>query len=117
MTARQALQKLAAEWNDHIKSEVGGNSNFEERLTNAQKTVNPVYYNTALVPCEQGIKLLKRQKSEFGKQGVLYERTKGFPSKGKCWALTWPNMLSGGYVAYVDAHTGEVIAIVVLLEG
>lgn len=117
MTARQALDKLASEWNSHIKKETGGISDFDMRLAAVQTNSTSYHFYSELVPCSQGMKLFARQKSEFGKQAILYERSKGFPSAGKCWALTWPNMLSGGYVAYVDARSGEVLAIIVLLEG
>jgi len=116
MTADQALQKLKEEWFQHIKNEVG-NDRFESRLTDVEGTKDPVQFQATLTPYSTVKEAIERRKKEAGRHGIYYEQTKELVSEGQCWAFVWQNMLSGGWLAYVDAQTGKVVAIIGLVEG
>jgi len=48
---------------------------------------------------------------------LVYGETSKLPLNADVWVMHFANLLHGGYSAYIDAHTGRVLAIIREIEG
>lgn len=118
LTQKQALTSLREAWRTSIKNQVGLHPNaeyFARRLSETEEERKRNWYEAKLMPFPTALLLLQRE--DGGSPLFLYGDTSRLPTRGLCWVLTWKNLLAGGYVAYLDAITGEVFAIEILIEG
>lgn len=118
LTQEQALASLREAWKISIKNEVGSHpsaEDFARRLSETEEEIKQSWYEAKLMPFPEARRLLQRE--DGGSPLFLYGDTGRLPTQGLCWVLTWKNLLAGGYVAYLDATTGQVFAIEILIEG
>ena len=114
LTAAQALMQLRQTWSTKIKKGNGPNS-FDMRLADTEEEMKLNHYHAEILRTAKVLKQLER--ADGKPTNFFYGSLAAFPKKGSCWVLTWENLLRGGFVAYLDAVTGEVYAIQVLQEG
>jgi hypothetical protein len=120
ITEKEALDALRQAWDRTIRQEVQANGDdvksFEYRLRGTEDELKLGSFTAEQKPFPDTLGLIRKEHGPSPAH-FLYGGLNRFPAKGICWILTWENQLSGGYVAYVDAMTAEVIAIEVLIEG
>lgn len=96
-----------------LKSQVGSFNEkdaFISRLNNTDAEEKAGTFIAELISCDKvelfdegnGIRAGSEQKIHQAKM---------------CWVFTWKNMLTGGYDAYIDGHTGELLCVKQIIEG
>ena len=141
ITAEYAFKELKRVWANEIKLKLSDKykdfeeeqrnrlserlilfgNRFESRMDNTEWERERNWYTERKIACAEDLKKeLQKYEQEVLKRGfpgMLYSDYDQFPIKGECWELEWHNLMAGGFIAYIDATTGKVLAIKILIEG
>lgn len=97
----------------HLKAQVGSfneKDGFISRLNNTEAEEKQGSFVSELVSCDKIEPFYEGDVVRAGSEQKVRQAK-------MCWVFTWKNMLTGGYTAYVDAKTGELLCVTQMIEG
>lgn len=112
LTQEEAFARLS----EQVKgfNEKGG---FMVRFKSTEYEAKVGSFVAELVTCDSIESFSEDELTFLGDELVTSGSEQAIHQAKMCWVFRWENMLAGGYYAYVDAYTGDLLAIRQLIEG